>query len=321
MSSCFKVNRLWQPSEIKLPNWYKPIDPTLQEFLKQYHASSETGGISGKNGNKKRRKNRCASSRFLRFVTRMIPFYDIPYQIDLGSCTLLKRTRGSKMKYSSRNNVIFVNFSRYYLRISVKTIATNINGVGLSVFGNGVELDVSKTDPETQTYTIPPILYKHDYIKNVRDDSRVLRHFSRNSINSTTNLQYLVLPKCLAASTVQLDPYSSAYYLTVEIVDENDNVKRVLMRDILHHTCWDLIFDDENINKDFNKMIHENLQDILETMTLEDQKRSSQLDKIRDAIKEQNELNRGSSRVPKTRVSGVLGALAVLLLTKGNVTN
>ena len=56
-------------------------------------------------------------------------------------------------------------------------------------------------------------------------------------------------------------------------------------------------------------------------MTIEDQKRSSQLDKIRDAIKEQNELNRGSSRVPKTRVSGVLGALAVLLLTKGNVTN
>ena len=68
-------------------------------------------------------------------------------------------------------------------------------------------------------------------------------------------------------------------------------------------------------------MIHENLQDILETMTLEDQKRSSQLDKIRDAIKEQNELNRGSPQVPKTRVGGVLGALAVLLLTKGNVTN
>jgi hypothetical protein len=225
------------------------------------------------------------------------------------------------MKYSSRNNVIFVNFSRYYLRISVKTIATNINGVGLNIFGNGVELDVSKTDPETQTYTIPPILYKHGYIKNVRDDSRVLKHFNRSSITSSTNLQYLVLPKCLAASTVQLDPYSSAFYLTVEIVDENDNVKRVLMRDILHHTCWDVIFDDENINKDFNKMIHENLQDILETMTLEDQKRSSQLDKIRDAIKEQNELNRGSPRVPKTHVGGVLGALAVLLLTKGNVTN
>jgi len=317
MTSCFKVNRLWQNDEIKLPNWYKPIDPTLQEFLKQYHASSETGGISGKNGNKKRRKNRCASSRFLRFITRMIPFYDIPYQIDLGSCTLLKRTRGSKMKYSSRNNVIFVNFSRYYLRISVKTIATNINGVGLNIFGNGVELDVSKTDPETQTYTIPPILYKHGYIKNVRDDSRVLRHFNRSSINSTTNLQYLVLPKCLAASTVQLDPYSSAFYLTVEIVDENDNVKRVLMRDILHHTCWDVIFDDENINKDFNKMIHENLQDILETMTLEDQKRSSQLDKIKAAIKEQNELNSGPPRVPTTRVGGIIGALALMTLMKG----
>ena len=220
------------------------------------------------------------------------------------------------MKYSSRNNVIFVNFSRYYLRISVKTIATNINGVGLNIFGNGVELDVSKTDPETQTYTIPPILYKHDYIKNVRDDSRVLRHFSRNSINSTTNLQYLVLPKCLAASTVQLDPYSSAYYLTVEIVDENDNVKRVLMRDILHHTCWDLIFDDENINKDFNKMIHENLQDILESMTLEDQKRSSQLDKVKAAIKEQNELNKGSVRVPIAHTKALLGALALFMLKR-----
>jgi len=198
----------------------------------------------------------------------------------------------------------------------VKTIATNINGVGLSVFGNGVELDVSKTDPETQTYTIPPILYKHDYIKNVRDDSRVLKHFNRNSITSSTNLQYLVLPKCLAASTVQLDPYSSAFYLTVEIVDENDNVKRVLMRDILHHTCWDVVFDDENINKDFNKMIHENLQDILESMTLEDQKRSSQLDKIRDAIKEQKELNKGSSRVPMTHAGAFFGALALLMFKR-----
>jgi|TARA_B100000073_G_C23477725_1_gene470254 hypothetical protein len=198
----------------------------------------------------------------------------------------------------------------------VKTIATTINGFGLNVLGNGVELDVSKTDPETQTYTIPPILYKHDYIKNVRDDSRVLRHFSRNSINSTTNLQYLVLPKCLAASTVQLDPYSSAYYLTVEIVDENDNVKRVLMRDILHHTCWDVIFDDENVNKDFNKMIHDNLQDILESMTLEDQKRSSQLDKVKAAIKEQNELNKGPPRVPKTRVGAFFGALALFMFMR-----
>lgn len=312
MTSCFKVNHLWQFSnDIKIPSWYKPIDPTLQEFLKQYHASSKTGEISSKNGNKKRRKNRC-----LRYITRMIPFYDVPYQIDLGSCTLLKRTRGSKMKYSSRNNVVFVNFSRYYLRISVKTIATTINGFGLNVLGNGVELDVSKTDPETQTYTIPPILYKHDYIKNVRDDSRVLRHFSRNSINSTTNLQYLVLPKCLAASTVQLDPYSSAYYLSVEIVDENDNVKRVLMRDILHHTCWDVIFDDENVNKDFNKMIHDNLQDILESMTLEDQKRSSQLDKVKAAIKEQNELNKGPPRVPKTRVGAFFGALALFMFMR-----
>ena len=64
-------------------------------------------------------------------------------------------------------------------------------------------------------------------------------------------------------------------------------------------------------------MIHENLQDILETMTLEDQKRSSQLDKIKAAIKEQNELNSGSPRVPTTRVGGIIGALALMTLMKG----
>ena len=88
------------------------------------------------------------------------------------------------------------------------------------------------------------------------------------------------------------------------------------MRDILHHTCWDVVFDDENINKDFNKMIHENLQDILESMTLEDQKRSSQLDKIRDAIKEQKELNKGSARVTIAHTNLLLGALALFMVSQ-----
>lgn len=280
---CFRV---WTSNDINLPAWYKPIDPTLQEFLKQYHASTET---TIRRKDKKICKKQY-NGGLQRCLTNLIPFYDVPYQLDLGSCTLLKRTRTSKMKYSSPNNVIFVNFSQYHIRVSVKTIATSINGLGLTVLGNGVELDVSKTTPETQSYTIPPVLYRHGYVENVRDDSRILRHFNRNSITSNSNLQYLVLPKCLAASTVQLDPYSRAFYLTVEIVDEKDRVKRTLMRDILHHSYHDVIFNDENINKDFNAMIYENLQNILGSMTIEDRKRDSQMTKVKEAIQRQEEL-------------------------------
>jgi hypothetical protein len=63
-------------------------------------------------------------------------------------------------------------------------------------------------------------------------------------------------------------------------------------------------------------MIHDNLQDILESMTLEDQKRSSQLDKVKAAIKEQNELNKGPPRVPKTRVGAFFGALALFMFMR-----
>jgi len=318
MTSCFKVNHLWQFSnDIKIPSWYKPIDPTLQEFLKQYHASSESGGISGKGKNKNRtRPIGRPSSRLLRCIRRMIPFYDSPYQIDLGSCTLLRRTLRSKTKYSTPNNVIFVNFSRYHLRISVKTIATTINGFGLNVLGYGVEMDVNSTEPETQSYIIPPVLYRHGYVGNVRDDSRILKYFTRNSITPKTNLQYLVLPKCLAASSVQIDPYSRAFYLTVEIVDEQGNVKSTLMENILHHSHNDVIFNDENINKNFNKIINENLENILESMTIEDQKRGSQIDKIKQAIKEQKEVKNVSSRATTTRTGTLFGALALLTLMK-----
>jgi uncharacterized protein (UPF0210 family) len=120
----------------------------------------------------------------------------------------------------------------------------------------------------------------------------------------------------LAASSVQIDPYSRAFYLTVEIVDEQGNVKSTLMENILHHSHNDVIFNDENINKNFNKIINENLENILESMTIEDQKRGSQIDKIKQAIKEQKEIKNVSSRATTTRTGTLFGALALLTLMK-----
>jgi hypothetical protein len=51
-----------------------------------------------------------------------------------------------------------------------------------------------------------------------------------------------------------------------------------------------VIFNDENINKDFNAMIYENLQNILGSMTIEDKKRDSQMTKVKEAIQRQEEL-------------------------------
>ena len=273
-------------SDVNLPSWYKPIDPTLQEFLKQYHVSTESSGTVGDDDATGKRKKHHKLPRVLRRkYANLCPCYDIPYQTHLGSCTLLKRTLGSKMKYSTSTNVIFVNFSRYNLKLSVTTIATSINGFSLGVMGNSIELDVNKTEPQTQSIILKPILFKHGFVGNVRDDERILKHFSRRSIKASSNKAYLVIPKCLASSTVQIDPCSRAYYLTIDVVDDKGNVERTLMKDILHRSCYDVIFNDENIDKDFNVIIYRQLKDILKTLEHEDNQKGRQIHKVKKELK------------------------------------
>ena len=89
--------------------------------------------------------------------------------IHLGA-HLLKRRTLRKLKKTTLTNVIFANFSSYELEVTVKTIATNINGCAIGLFGNNVTIDVSKTEPIPQSIIIQPILHNYGLIKRVTED-------------------------------------------------------------------------------------------------------------------------------------------------------
>lgn len=214
-------------NECSLPEWYNPVDPILQEFLREFHYTN----------NESRRRFMWLSC-----------IYDTPRQTELGSCTLLKRTRRSKRLNSTMTNVTFINFTRRELTITVSTIATNISGCGIGVMGNSVTMDVTKTTPKSQTITIKPVLHEHNLVKRIKD-KRILNHFTKRSIKHTTNKMHLIIPKCLSASTAQIDPCSFTYYLTVSVKGKNGK-QNELMTDILHHSNCDVIFNDENIDQD-----------------------------------------------------------------------
>lgn len=227
------MNFFSNEKKIKLPSWYKPIDPVLQEFLKEYHQTSTKVT---------RRK-----------YTNLFPcIYDTPYMTDLGSCTLLKRTRRSKLKYSTPTTVTFVNFSKYELEITVTSIATTIKGCGIGIMGNNITMDVSKTSPREQTIKLKPILHNENLVERVRDDHRVLKFFRKSSIKSDTNKMNLIIPKCLASSTALIDPYSYTYYLTVKVVNDSKKYEKPIMYNLVHSSSSDVIFNNENIDKDFN---------------------------------------------------------------------
>ena len=239
------MNIFSSAEKVKLPSWYKPIDPVLQEFLKEYHQTSTKVT---------RRK-----------YTNLFPcIYDTPYMTDLGTCTLLKRTRRSKLRYSTPTTVTFVNFSKYELDITVTSIATTIKGCGIGIMGNNITMDVSKTEPREQTIKLKPVLYNENLVEKVRDDIRVLNHFRKSSIKSDTNKMNLIIPKCLAASSALIDPYSYTYYLTVKVIDNKKKYDKPLMLDLAHSTGSDVIFNNENIDQDFNGNIIKHVLNLIE---------------------------------------------------------
>lgn len=209
-------------------DWYRPIDPTIYSFLKDYYHS--------------RKRNR--------FRNSCMPciFSNSPLT-HLGSCTLLKRRMCKKLKYSTGTNVIFANFSSYELEITVKTIATNLNGCSIGLFGNNVTIDVSKTEPIPQTICIQPILYEYDLIKRVINDDRILNYSTKNK--HPKSRKHLIIPECLSASTVQIDPASRSYYLTVKVKQKNGFFRDVILfEDLLHHSNYDVIFEDIHLDRD-----------------------------------------------------------------------
>tara|TARA_Y100000766_G_C18900524_1_gene603186 strand:- start:885 stop:1628 length:744 start_codon:yes stop_codon:yes gene_type:complete len=209
-------------------DWYRPIDPTIYRFLKDYYHSRK----------RNRFRNSCMPCIFPNSPLR-----------HLGACTLLKRRMFKKLKYSSGTNVIFANFSSYELEITVKTIATNLNGCSIGLFGNNVTIDVSKTDPIPQTICIQPILYEYNLIKRVINDDRILKYSTKNKLPKSR--KHLIIPKCLSASTAQIDPASRSYYLTVKVKQKNCFFKdSVLFEDLLYHSNYDVIFENIHLDSD-----------------------------------------------------------------------
>ena len=196
----------------------EPIDPVLHEFLKQYHKKSTKVT---------RRK-----------YTNLFPcIYDIPYITKLGTCTLLKRTRISKMKYSTPTMVIFMNFSKYELDITVASIGTTVQGCGVGIMGNNITMDISKTEPRDQMFKLEPVLHNKKLVDKVKDP---VEGFGE------------AVSSCIAASAALVDPYSHAYYLTVKVNAGDKRGEKLLMKNFIHSSSCDVIFNDDNIDRIFN---------------------------------------------------------------------
>ena len=207
----------------------EPIDPVLHEFLKQYHKKSTKVT---------RRK-----------YTNLFPcIYDIPYITKLGTCTLLKRTRISKMKYSTPTTVIFMNFSKYELDITVASIGTTVQGCGVGIMGNNITMDISKTEPRDQMFKLEPVLHNKKLVDKVKDP------YAEYTVHADGfwDEEGANLPRCIAASAALVDPYSHAYYLTVKVNAGDKRGEKLLMKNFIHSSSCDVIFNDDNIDRIFN---------------------------------------------------------------------
>ena len=205
------------------------IDPVLHEFLKQYHKKSTKVT---------RRK-----------YTNLFPcIYDIPYITKLGTCTLLKRTRISKMKYSTPTMVIFMNFSKYELDITVASIGTTVQGCGVGIMGNNITMDISKTEPRDQMFKLEPVLHNKKLVDKVKDP------YAEYTVHADGFLdeEGVNLSRGIAASAALVDPYSHAYYLTVKVNAGDKRGEKLLMKNFIHSSSCDVIFNDDNINRIFN---------------------------------------------------------------------
>ena len=205
------------------------IDPVLHEFLKQYHKQSTKVT---------RRK-----------YTNLFPcIYDIPYITKLGTCTLLKRTRISKMKYSTPTMVIFMNFSKYELDITVASIGTTVQGCGVGIMGNNITMDISKTEPRDQMFKLEPVLHNKKLVDKVKDP------YAEYTVHADGFLdeEGVNLSRGIAASAALVDPYSHAYYLTVKVNAGDKRGEKLLMKNFIHSSSCDVIFNDDNINRIFN---------------------------------------------------------------------
>jgi hypothetical protein len=165
-----------------------------------------------------------------------------------------------------------------------------MKGCGIGIMGNSITMDVNKTEPKEQVIKLKPVLYKENLVSRVRDDERVTNHFTKKSIKQKSNKMFLIIPKCLAASTALIDPCTHSYYLTVKVCHPQKKCKPIMV-DLIHSSGYDVIFNDENIDQDFNENI------INHVLNLIDMKR----DEINDNTEELLELEKQSENYKKRK--------------------
>ncbi|AET84944.1 hypothetical protein FK873_gp194 [Micromonas pusilla virus SP1] len=234
--------------------WYRPIDPTLRSFLHDYY---------------KKKKN----------LNKTPCFCKGPTMRHLGGCTLLKRNKYSKMRETTLTNVIFANFTKYEIEITVKSIATNVSGCGIGIFGNTVTMDVTQSDKLPQTMVIRPALHRYNLIKKVTNDIRVLNF--KTNYQHPKNLLNLMIPERLSTSTLQIDPGTHSYYLTVRLRSNVNDEWKILMTDILHHSCYDVIFENVHLNEnEMDNVMKERIKELKNEMT----RKGRELDRLSEII-------------------------------------
>jgi hypothetical protein len=152
------------------------------------------------------------------------------------------------MKYSTPTTVIFMNFSKYELDITVASIATTVQGCGVGIMGNNITMDISKTEPRDQMFKLEPVLHNKKLVDKVKDpDAEYTVHADGFLDEEGVNLS-----RGIAASAALVDPYSHAYYLTVKVNTGDKRGEKLLMKNFIHSSSCDVIFNDDNIDRIFN---------------------------------------------------------------------
>jgi len=199
--------------------------------------------------------------------------------IRLSNCKIVQRTRKSKMKHTTPTTVLFFNFTRFPLDISVTSIATNVNGCGIGVMGNTLTMDVDKTENKIQTVKVNPYAFN--------DNSTCSYYFNsdnswKNAENERTNIRELLkdqrkfflsdpdndnkdekknrlkigkLNRNLRLSSAIIDPCSHRYYLSIRLHDPDG--ERLIMIDNIHRTNYDIIIRDEDVKDKFKAVEEE----------------------------------------------------------------
>ena len=232
------------------PTEYEHCSRILREFLKDYSRSPT----------RIRRKCLC--------IPKRVHWNPI---IRLSTCKLVQRTRKSKMKHTTPTTVLFFNFTRFPISISVTSIATNVNGCGIGIMGNTLTMDMDKTENKIQTVKVNPYAFFDNFTcdhfntdfsssthalpeemrirRLLKEQRRFFVSDPKNDEEKSNKLKIGALNRNLRLSSAIIDPCSHRYYLSIRIHDTDKG--RLLMIDNIHRTNYDIIIRDGDVKDQF----------------------------------------------------------------------